>query len=778
MRSLLEIGWIVRWKAGNQTQYQVPMLDNLAEVYSRAEEFVDPDKERSGGRRVTADGDRRVEALTESQYEDKIGPAVRKIGKHVHASSDAEQGMLAIDRSMMVWDPQAGPGGNGDWREILQLVRDATDDLKSKTTEQYVSAVRTLLDLAATYAWIPRAPRHDADYEAVPADWSSTYNRWREQLKGHVPRLRVGLMGLFEGCNRVSVGPTTAKGQDWSNVIEHLEEHFATNSTPPRNRYAVRAAYRELRSKGLIDGPDWNGRQRQREAGLCLVSTKALDRVAKLYGRDTRQAGVKAALAGDTVEWPGWKEYEEGLLSGPFGLRRTLLYFTAAPDVRDDLGLRPRGVFPRQQVRNLKPYRMQPWRAGTIKSKMRAVCLALGFLSERRGVSWETDDLRELANRESLKAYRRFLRDESEANPRTQARYLKYVAVVLSPWLETVALQEDERDLANRCQELSAMIAAAGGVEGTLSWVAQLRRRDNRSYADRMRAKAKAIERTWAGKSRQYAEHAYIQHRRVARNSLALFEGRYGPLEEQVEARRTNCFSVDGYANMDRRWATRTRDLVYWFDQLHVPLRSATSTAMAVNDREIEGGTVSASLAGNKRKSGSAEAFEPSYRGSYPHLLFELYTLREGAGGAREVLLTPDGLDSWSAAPGDEEPFYVHDLARAETPWMDGDALRRIVRRTVKDLLNERPNSLNGLRYQDLQDGADGVLGTHMFRHSFARLLVLENPNERGKEVAAQLLDHVDTTMVEKVYAWRDETDYDQSSILDQAVEQHEQRKS
>lgn len=763
LRSLLASGQIVAFEGGRYTEYTTPVEGmtrlTLLDLLRRAADEVDLEHEASRGSQ-SAD-DRCVEALTESQFS-HIKTACNRIGRHVSGDRrDRDEkfhpALMNIGSEHFVWDPNAGRRQMGDWKKLLDLVRTAAP---SKSTSQYVGSVRRLMDLAATHGWIARTPVHDRHYAPVPVDWAPLYNRWREALRGEIDQLKTGLMELFEACYRHD--QKSPEDADWRKMIDRLEERFDANGVPSQRRTIVRRTYRAARAAGLLTGPEWDGRRYRNRKSVSLVPAGDRRAVADLYGQDGPQNGIRAALNGQLVPWPGdWSTYP-GLVGGPYGLRKLLHYATVPSSKIEKLGVPDRGLYPGERIRDTGPKSHQGWARGTVHMRLEHLCHCAGWMAQEHNVDWSQEDLRTLLREDYLRGYKSYLEDECEGGTKTIIKRFGTLARLASPYLESVAVKEGDEDLANRMAHLSKLISSPDSkVDGGRSWIARWRSQSKGDRIEELRRVAKRVERTWS-RSGRAASCAYIQLRRVLGGRLELLEEDYGPLTSQVAAVQAGAerVRVDGrdFHELDRSWAKTVRDLVYWADQLIVPLRVDTSMRLDVSDRLENGGFthLRARIHKDKRKPDSPVWFRPNYYrgdGGYPANLYQLYRMD---GGARERLLT---LRCGRVANADA--FYVHDLqGQAKTARMSTDSFRRLTRRVVKKLLERRPEILSpGLEtpitLEELT-APDHVLATHMFRHAFARYWVRE---QNDLHTASAYLDHSDHKMLLDVYLGEDESD-------------------
>lgn len=746
MRDLLKAGDVVRFRAGNRTEYTTPVHRvSLADLRDFAEQHVG-----AGGGGVGArpkDGPRRVESVTESNMTN-IRAMCGKVAAFVDRTRDPEDVLDDITGHHFVWDEEE------DWSSFLRLVRAAVDasDVTDETGYRYVGAARKLLDLAATHGWIARTPRHDADYEPVPAAWSDLFNDWRDELAGEgLSRVRSSLMMLLEACSRLGEHPASG---DWRTVIEHLEDWFRARNVLSRERTCVRRTYRALCENDAVSGPVWDGHARQRENGVALLRHSAVRWVARRYGAgpDGNREGIRAALSEEDFPWEGWEAYEEGLASGAYGLRRALLTFTASAGEARILKLPNRATFPRVRIRGTTHRSEKPWRVVTATRNLWALLHVAGWMADERDVDWSTRDLRTLLDMDHLEAYlRKAYADEDFTTRYAALRRVGTLARLASPHLEKVAMDEGNHELADRMQHVSAKLSSSVAVDGEPSWSTILQQDlDEVDSAKSQRRKARRIEEVWTDQ-KAAADYAYQQLRRVLERSLRNFAEEHGELSDQVALIREGRVGRDRF---DREWARRVRDLLYWQDQLVVPLRASTSRRLNTEDRKHSRDfrRVYARIGAGKMKAPGNDEFEPNYTDGGDGYCRELYRLYVMKGGARERLrTTPAGQLK------DVDAFYVFDVTRSSRERMTGAAFRNLVKRVVR----EAEEALGRVTLDELEDAH--ALGTHFFRHAFGTFMA-----RNGRmEVAALYLHHANLDMLREVYSATHAADFDVADYLE-----------
>lgn len=350
-----------------------------------------------------------------------------------------------------------------------------------------------------------------------------------------------------------------------------------------------------------------------------LVPTTAKREVAAMYGQDASQSGIHAALKGTLLPWPEKWGACRGLVEGPFGLRRLIHYGTVPSSRADDLGVPDRGLYWNQRVRGTSPRGDDGWAVATVAIYLDHICHFAGWVEQDYGVDWSTSDLRELFCEEYLRGYKAYLEDVCDSGVRTWIKRFGTLARVLSPYLEWIAHEREEEGLGKRFVYLSRLISSSDEkVDGGKSWIARWRSEDKDNRTERLRRIAKRVERSWTRKGRA-ASWANLQLRRVLAGQLELLEEDYGPVGAQIQALHAgeDRVTLDGtvFKTMDRIWAGRIRDFIYWADQVIVPLRVATSVKLDRADRLEEPGfqLLHGRIHEDKRKANSPKWFRPNY---------------------------------------------------------------------------------------------------------------------------------------------------------------------
>lgn len=789
MESLLAQGRIVRFRAGNRTKYtsgEVATM-NLRELCDRAGDYVDSDHSPGRGRRSRSEGSLRVEVINE-RHQKRIERTCRKIGRHLSGCSSQAAVQRALEQvdlghEFFVWNEE-----EGDWTGAVRMTKEAVE----KNETQHVGTIRLLLDLGATHNLIPRSERHAEDFHPIPPRLASLYNRWRSTVSGELNQLRKGLITLFTACASQGLEPDEMEAEDWRSLIHHLEATWEETEASVRKRGVVRKTYRVLREHSLVVGPDWDPQARRREQSRALFSKTAVENVADLYGSEGSREGIDMALRGEVPDWPGFENCS-GLVQGEYGLRRMVLHYTAEGRERRQLGLYARGKYPRVQVRRASTRRPRSWRKATIEEALPVISQVAGWIAKQRGVDWrqQENDLRVLMKRSHLEAYYNARDRDSNISASTLERQFSHLARMASPYLEKVALENDDEELADRFLSISRLLSAPRtGVEvpeshDGRSWIEELRDRQNDadlSSAEKQRRKAELVERVWTD-GRRAAQFAHIQHWRILEAYLARLQERYGPFSRQIETISAGQRKVAGdngreYRELGHTWAERIRDGILWADQVVVPLRPNTIGLLSLEDRKhddryrhIHGEMPEWKFKTNLRSG----VFDPVYtreelaEKSYARELYRLYVMQ---GGAREILLTRPNGSKWTAAPGRDDPdhpFYVHSVRRTDDPKIETGKQPLIIARVASRALEYEPNALNGVIFDDL-DAEDGLLAPHQFRHALGTILVAND----NVIAAATYLQHSNWNMLRDVYAAVSASHFDVPETLSEIRAQYD----
>jgi hypothetical protein len=721
---LLAEGHIVAWRGANRTEYSAPApARSLADLLELAATAVDDSlPPQSRGRRTSVDEARTVFALNTKAFT-RIRTACNAIARYLQPDAKPAQYrevLSGVGTTHFVWDPSAGEGGAGDWRLMLDLVGRASAD---GTRYENVSAVRKLMDLAATHCWIPRSPRHDPDYQAVPTEWAPVYEEYRLALAGSGLTVKAGLLALFEGCHRLGLYPGDA---DWARVIEHMEDHFEAHRVASSRRSEVRRVYNALLSDRTVDGPVWDGRARQRSRGIVLVTAAGTSRIGELYGSDTAQEGLRTK--------PTWDGFDHlgGLVEGIYGLRRMITHFACEAAAAQAYGVPSRAEYPRVEIRKMGPRSKAAWRAETTSAALQNVLFYAGWLTREHGVEFtqEGSDLRVLLDEGYLRLfYDAVLRGEVGTKDRLR-RVAQVLARVASPYLETTALDAGNVELADQMASVSAMLASPKAS----SWTSLLTMSPEERI-QRERRKALAVRRAWTrdGDLAEFAHDRLVVVRDELLRQISELAG-YS-LEKQVQLLSENTW------HPTRQWARMVRDALYWQDQIVVPLRVSTSKRLDRSERvhASDFGRINAGIPAAKMKTPGNGDLDPNYAVPGACLYSrELYALYVMPGGARDILRTNAEGTLHSVAA-----FYVPDLATTNARRLDAAWFRDAVDRVVSScehVLGE------GVTFASLKEA--GALGTHFFRHAFATKMVRKGL----ADVAALYLHQKGTDMLRRVY--------------------------
>ena len=758
---LVANGSIVRWGSGNETEYSAALAaESLADLLTLAKTAIaEPTASaKRPGRRVRTGESRIVEAITAKDYT-KIVTACNTIARYMQpgvCQADIPEVLQSVKREYFAWDPDARAGG--DWRPILDLAAKASAALSPNETNAKVSAIRKLMDLAATHYWIPRSVRHAANHEAIPATWAELYEEFRSSLVGSGLNVKAGLLALFEGCARLGMCPRTA---DWQRVIEHMEDTFTAQQMPSNARSGIRAVYRAVREAGRLDGPAWDGRARQRDAGLSLVSAGTIAAVANMYGADTEQPGLREAAACADWQGPLWNGFGNysGLVNGPYGLRRMLVHFACDISLSADFDVPNRVVYPRQRTRATSARTRTAWRASTISTALEHLLHYAGWLERHQGVEFRDtlnergqivargNDLRALLDPDNLRAYRLAVLVGKHSTKGRFVRLVKVLARIASPYLESTALSVGDESLADSMADVSAMLSGSNGHGGEVSWVEGLRDSPEERAA-KLRRKALAVQRVWT-RHEDVCSFAYEQLERIRAEIILQIETAGGmPLDAQVRA-------IDsGQIQPTREWARLVRDATYWQDQLIVPLRAATSSRLDLAERRhlADYRRIYADIPAAKMKSSGNGNFDPNYSHAHdsPYItaLYRLYIMK---GGARQILRTDA-----TGQHVDLAAFYVPDAATTGEPRISTAGFREIVHRVVQAC----EHVLGGVTYEELKRAR--VLGTHFFRHAYGTIMVRNNLTD----IASYYLHQTDTKMLRMVYSANTAGSFDGAAML------------
>ena len=732
----IEDGVVVPFWAGNRTMYTTEACrPTLGWVYEQAMEHAyDPDHQGSPGRR-RSDEDRRVEVIGRKDRE-RITTAINHIGRYLAGDRGASRDEIRdalerTDRALLIWDPEAGAGGQGDWAAALELLDRA---VPGGARPGLISGLRKLLDLAATHGWLARTARHAEGYEPVPPEWAQVYEEWRAVEDVKSPG---AVLDLLEGVT--ASGFASPEEADWAEVISHLEATFRGRDTPSNRRSQIRHTYRELRRAGSIDGPGWDGRMRQVAEGVTLLRGNEIRAAGEVYGSDA---------IGDenpwSWQWPRQHELQ-ALIDGPFGLRTVLLAMTRPMVEVETQGLPSRATFPRVAHRGTSVHTETAWSIATCRRALGDIAYLLGWLEQEYAIDWATADLRELLDRDRIEAHVRWSLSPNGTTTGSLHDRAITIGRIASPILETIALRRAWRlddagedaaadyALADQAAEIAAYLSGANGYmdgrEKKRSITAITKDEgEDKDIISKMIKESQKFEAAWAPPG---GGCGYDQMLRIHDALIGEITNLYGDLRTQLD-------DLPG-TQRDGEWAKHVEETLWWTDMITVPLRASNLRRATREMRETDrAGRIVAHYPGRigKRKNAS---FSPVYADDPDSTHALLYRLYVAPGGALEIIL--------GRPPRAGDPFWPS--YRTGRRYRNASAFTDMMRRIVK----RHQAALVGVTYDELL--ASGTLRAKFFRHALAKALAMD-----GKAALASiLLHHANGEMVQKVYGPVGETD-------------------
>jgi len=751
LKEMLADGTILRFGR----QYRARGLDSvsLADVLGFAKGAVDETSVRKPGRRNLTTESRQVLTLTKSQFE-KGRAALNKVGQYLHPDLPKGEANARVGSEHLLWNPTAGVGGRGDWA-ILDIVRSAGG------TAQHVGDARTVMDLAATHQLITSTRRHDPEYCPVPTAWADIHRRWSALVRGH-PRCEWAVYELLaavsttHGTHR---SPDRLTPSEWGSVIGHCEAQWETTGTlSPARRSEVRAAYRALHSAGVVQGPPWDGHQRQMEEAVCVFPGAFVEDLAFTYCWDRPD---ESRLPGyDAEVWRAAPPEIASLMrEGPFSLHRVVLHFTETdPKLLEDEGIPPRDMWPREAHRMHSGKSGTAYKTATLVANLRLLGLYLGVLKEHEGLDFGPESSTTLDEALSVELLDAFYRHGTRYTTKeTIRRTMIVLARIASPFGEGTALLENLGDeVADRMAQVSKLANSPSGVKvdgQRRTSYAKAARSDLKTQRQRnvtydLREISERTNEAWClVTGQQHGFLGFIQvmefQRRCALTALGADDFR-----EVVES---------GDVDLSREQAVRVRAAAMLQDDMVVPLRTGTMLKMTreAHRRDLGGTIVGHYPAWMMKASDSAVGdlrvlyWDPGVLTSrYDPYLFDLYVAH-----ARHVL-----------APGNRTRFWVPDVAGREEPhrhWggISGAVPRSVLRTAVEEWASRHEIDASPLF---VAYGNGTPVTWHRLRHLFARFWCAR----RQTEMAARLLHHSSLDQVMEVYGRRSASSFNPGHLL------------
>ena len=723
-RKLMADQVVFRLPAGSHTRYATravrPTWGFLLEL---AEKSIDPDKRSRRGRKKSVEA-RRVESLSPDQF-NRVRTVVTRLRAHC--------GEGPIPPHLLVWDEGAGAGGTGDWAAALEVLDDA---YHGSVSSEYVTALRNLLDLCATQGWICSTPRHEEGFRPFPVEWATIYEQWTDGLNY---KRGSGIIDLLSTLERVGVQDPQAVV--WEEVVSKLDGTMKAAGLDYQRRKRVRAVYRFLRDEGRIVGPEWTGMTSRRKNWITDSEANQIGGVYGTYG---------SAWNGSTdpLAWPWPGETPRALVEGDYGLRFLMMARTCPLERKGEFSLPRRGVRAPGTTRETQDRSTEPIAAKTVAMHLYEMSPMLERVGKAFEVDWshEEADLRVLLDPRKWEEF--LLAGSWRQWPSYMQRGMRTFGEYLSPLLEQHAVTRKDQQVAKNAAAVSRMLAGNGGWidsadEGQPSVGTLLAERAERraTKLERDREATQRFEAAWAATKDDFGHDSLVS---LGNHALRTFEANYGTVVDQLEMLRSGQSPVTT-RKRKKTWARDLQLLLYWTDQIRVPLRAETLRLLNVSERQRDQDGLHARIPAwkmkRKRRGG---AFNPYYGKTPYHLaLYDLYTLPEG------------GLDVILGRPHQgNDPFYPNGYGNRYAG--NGEFAN-----WVKDFVSEHRAGLpEGVSYEAIVKSK--TLKNKFFRHAVAKPLV-----RMGRaDLAAQLLHHANTTMVLTTYGAMSASEVDPTACL------------
>ena len=740
IKDLIKEGTMNRFREKGHT-YRPVALDRVTfgDLLNEAKKQIDPSASKSAGRRATVDGSREVETISLRQWE-RIRAALRKVTRSRHPKLSRREAMAQPASDLFHWAPDEGPGGAGDWHRLVRAMEQAS---QPSTRSDDVSAIRILADLSASHGWIPRSDRHDPTYSPVPASWAPIQESWRTLIyAAGLSRAASISMLLLTAVSELfgdAVEPSGITPDQWTRVRAWVEEEMLDRDWHTSARSQLRRGFQVLREAGTVEACEWEAYYHRGKRARTLITRKHRMRIAQAYGRQHREmvkrADRLAAIDALPASLDGLKKHDS-----PFGLHQALEHFTRK-GFRLGRDIPARGVYPNEQHRQSRPSTWVAWTEATVYGNLEMIGYVLGWMATEEGVDWATSDLSHLGSPDTVSWV--FEQTVSGAISEDRGgRILALLARIASPYLEAVATKLGDSEMADGFAKASKLASSTHGFEDKngsrhVSLARQLKEgtTHENEQIEKARAKARKVEKAYRRETGEGS--AYKGMWKIFRHARREFLDRVGAVSSAE-------LSALEPSSLRARAGQLLRDLVYFQDQLMVPLRAQSSRLMTLDMRDPDMSALYPPEIFKVRKNGSMEAryASPSRSGPYDVDLWHAYVR---PGGVRELELERRG----------EQTDAVYVAFGRETHEMGRDAngsLMLVGRRdhlcgAVKRVLEA--SRLGGLEIDPQALIAEGVAATHQFRHAVATWLCA-----KGKiQEAAMLLHHASMDMVARVYA-------------------------
>lgn len=720
-------------------QFRAGGLDKLtlADLMLHAESCVDPSHKQRPGRVKTLEGPREVESISARQFR-RIKTAANKLTKYI-APAAARRGLKgpslwACVHDSSLWVQDEGASGPSEWtraRDLMQKASGSAADL---------GAIDLLLDLAATDGLIQRTSPQER--YVLPVAWVPVQERWLQATE------KRGLRGRQYGLAQVLRAAADVLGPDAEldlrdhataeRVVDHLRDRLlATSDTSATQRTWIRGILRRLMDAGEIA-----------QVTIDRFDQRQYDRFkAWSQAHDKLIAAAHSSWSPEMMDeaWSGFPFHRLADAENPYSLRRAVEFMTCPQFQRADWRGLPLGMpneFPRRAPRNADR-NARLWSEATSRKNLTTLAYFFGVLARYTDLDLTKIDLRTAFCRKHLELVLQ-ARDDGRLTTYMAREISIYVGFLASPYLESMAIEENDIELADRMSALSALASGRGAISdrSATGYVGQ-------SYSAMLREERKTEKASgptlMEGDPDDEDEGNIETQRKRAQHIQRAFEAATGEewaydgmviAYEAARSRVLRRMGVESARELHERWdeigpnsarRQELRALALWNDCLAAPMRTRAIHEQTLAMRRWKGGSLILNTPGSIHK-------WPE-NGRYRLTLWE-----PGSGYDIDMWLLWEEYVRPEMLNGHESSLvWVNDMTQHAAKLPEISKPREQLKKVARLAAAEMDFDVYLLR---------GAVAVHPFRHAVASKLV----SQERSVLAATLLHHASTDMVMKVY--------------------------
>lgn len=435
----------------------------LADLMDLARRCVDPSIQAKRGR-PPVEKDRRIERITEGQYQD-MQTVARLIAEEVKGDPTEWRG---VGGAYFSWDASAGAGAAGAWdlaAKVAQWTEDrhrAKAEVKGRRWDssqakasvvKYAGASNRLLDLAATHGILAQNLRHSEAYNVHAAEWEPRIQRWSEGLARRWKARKGTRRKIRSGCRTLALyatrsGSVDPKATDWVAVRDAIVADRERGAITYDVMTWARRVYRYVWDR-LGDRPEGSEWRTAPQARTRLVDGRAISAAAQ-------------AEADFSLWTTGGGRHAAGLVSGDYGLGRWLRWATARNRGALWAGALPDRAWPRPTAEERRRLRRKPdlfkLTRRVAKKRLELFALVAGWLEREKGVDWSVEDPTRLVDPTFAYEFVAWCADRlgfDDDKSSTGAQALFALATLASPFLEAAAFDLGDVQLADEMRDAS-----------------------------------------------------------------------------------------------------------------------------------------------------------------------------------------------------------------------------------------------------------------------------------------------------------------------------------